>query len=74
MAATKVLRLIFKDQEDKNRAINVQDPDSEITSAQVEAVMDSIITKNVFQTMGGNLVSKVKAEIVEREVTEVYSS
>jgi len=74
VAVTKVLRLIFKDQEDRNRAVNIQDPQEALQSAEVEAVMDSIITKDVFQTMGGSLVSKVKAEIVEREVTEIYAS
>jgi len=74
MAATKVLRLIFKDQQDKSRAINVQDPDSEITSMEVEAVMDSVISRNVFTTAGGDLVSKVKAEIVEREVTNLFGA
>jgi len=72
MAATQVLRMVFKDAADKSRAINVQDPDSEITGLDVEAVMDSILTKNVFETAGGDLVSKVKAEIVERDVTTLY--
>ena len=36
---------------------------------EVEAVMDSIISRNIFTTTGGDLVSKVKAEVVEREVT-----
>jgi hypothetical protein len=72
MAATQVLRMVFKDAADKSRAINVQDPDPEITGLDVEAVMDSILTKNVFETAGGDLVSKVKAEIVERDVTTLY--
>jgi hypothetical protein len=69
MAATKVLRMIFKDATDKSRAVNVMDPDDEITAMEVEAVMDSIISRNIFDTAGGDLVSKYKAEVVEREVT-----
>ena len=72
MATTSVLRMVFLDATDKSRAINVQDPDPEITSMEVEAVMDSVISKNVFDTAGGDLVSKVKAEIVEREVTTLF--
>ena len=72
MATTSVLRMVFLDATDKSRAINVQDPDPEITSMEVEAVMDSVISRNVFDTAGGNLVSKVKAEIVEREVTTLF--
>jgi hypothetical protein len=69
MATTKVLRMVFMDATDRSRAINVQDPDDEITGMEVEAVMDSIISRNIFTTAGGDLVSKVKAEVVEREVT-----
>lgn len=72
MATTSVLRMVFLDATDKSRAINVQDPDPEITAMEVEAVMDSVISRNVFDTAGGNLVSKVKAEIVEREVTTLF--
>lgn len=72
MATTSVLRMVFLDATDKSRAINVQDPDPEITSMEVEAVMDSVISRNVFDTAGGDLVSKVKAEIVEREVTTLF--
>ncbi len=74
MATTTVLRMIFTDEEGRNRAINVQDPDPAITSSEVETVMDSVISKNVFSTTGGDLVGKVKAEIVEREVTSLYSN
>lgn len=72
MATTSVLRMVFLDATDKSRAINVQDPDPEITAMEVEAVMDSVISRNVFDTAGGDLVSKVKAEIVEREVTTLF--
>ena len=72
MATTKVLRMVFKDATDKSRALNVMDPDAEITSMEVEAVMDSVISRNIFTTAGGDLVSKVKAEVVEREVTTLF--
>ncbi len=72
MASTKVLRMVFLDEADKSRAINVQDPTAEITALEVEAVMDSVISKNVFDTAGGALVSKVKAEVVERDVTNIF--
>lgn len=74
MATTTVLRMVFEDQAGKSRAINVQDPDPEITGMEVEAVMDSVISRNVFDTAGGDLVSKVKAEVVEREVTSLYTN
>jgi hypothetical protein len=65
--------MVFSDQAGSSRAVNVQDPDIAVTGPQVEAVMDSIIAKNVFETAGGDLVGKVKAEIVERSVTSLYA-
>jgi hypothetical protein len=74
MAETKVLRMVFKDATDTSRAINVSDPADTIDAAGVGAVMDDIILKNIFDTAGGDLVSKVKAEIVERSVTDLELS
>ena len=65
---SETLRLVFRNAEDRLSAISLPDPDSELTGPQVEAVMDSIITKNIFQTTGGDLVSKVRAEVVSRTV------
>lgn len=65
---SEILRLVFRNAEDKLSAISLPDPDSELTGPQVSAVMDSIITKNIFQTTGGDLVSKVRAEVVSRTV------
>lgn len=66
MSAT--LQMIFSNTEGRNNTISVSDPDPELTSAEVEAVMDSIITKNVFVTSGGDLVAKVRAQVVTRTV------
>jgi len=46
----------------------VADPDPEITAMEVEAVMDSIISRNVFNTSGGDIESKVRAQVVSRTV------
>lgn len=66
MSAT--LQMIFSNAEGRNSTISVTDPDPEIIAAEVEAVMDSIITKNVFQTTGGDIVGKVRAQVVSRTV------
>ena len=62
------LQMIFSNVEGRNSTISVADPDSELTGVQVEAVMDSVLTRNVFNTSGGDLVSKVKAQVVSRTV------
>ncbi len=65
---SEILRLVFRNAEDRLSAISLADPAPELTGPQVSAVMDSIITKNIFQTTGGDLVSKVRAEVVSRIV------
>jgi len=64
----KTLRMIFKNAAGKNVSINLPDPDSEITAMEVEAVMDSVVSRNVFDTSGGDIESKVRSEVVARDV------
>ena len=39
--------------------------------AAIEAVMDTIITKNIFQNKGNDLVEKVNARILDYQSTDV---
>ncbi len=66
------LRLVFRNVANGLTAINVLDPAPAVTALEVETVMDSVLDKNVFVTSGGDLVSKVRAEVVSRTV-EVIS-
>lgn len=60
---TKVLAMHFKNASGKEITIQVNDPKADLTKAGVEAVMQNIITKNLFSTTGGDLVSIVDSEI-----------
>ncbi len=64
----QTLRLVFRNVEGRIVTVSMPDPDPEITPMAVDAVMDSILTRNVFITNGGDIDSKVRAEIVSREV------
>lgn len=64
----QTLRLVFRNMEGRIVTVSMPDPDPEITPMAVDAVMDSIISRNVFLTTGGDITSKVRAEIVSREV------
>ena len=66
MSAT--LQMIFSNTEGRNSTISVADPNPGLTEMEAETVMDSIITKNVFLTTGGELVDKVRAQVVTRTV------
>ena len=47
--------------------ISVTDPDTELTEPAVEAVMDTIVNTDAFTSNGGDIVSKVPAEIISRD-------
>ncbi len=66
MSAT--LQMIFSNTEGRNSTISVADVNPEIEAINVELVMDSIIDKNVFETTAGELVNKVRAQVVTRTV------
>ncbi|GAW93491.1 DUF2922 domain-containing protein [Calderihabitans maritimus] len=68
---TKRLEMIFQTAGGSRATIAVQDPLDTLTADQVKTVMDTIITKNVFQTRSGDLVGVIGARIVTREVNEL---
>lgn len=66
MSAT--LQMIFSNAENRNSTISVADADPELTALQVETVMDSIVSRNIFNTTGGDITGKVRSQIVSRTV------
>ena len=65
---TETLQMIFRNFDGRNTTISVSDPDPELTAVEVEGVMDSVVSKNIFQTSGGDIVDKVRAQVVSRAV------
>ena len=65
---TETLQMIFRNFDGRNTTISVSDPDPELTAQDVSDVMDLVVAHNVFQTTGGDIVSKVKAQVVSRAV------
>ncbi|MCL6560285.1 MAG: DUF2922 domain-containing protein [Firmicutes bacterium] len=69
----KSLEMVFQNAAGKNARISVADPKDNLTAAEVQAAMDAILAKNIFNTTGGDIVKAVSANIVSREVTELIS-
>jgi hypothetical protein len=76
----KKLYMQFADTEGNKKNIILNDPknlddgdyaDLAAQDAAIEAVMDAIISKNIFHNKGNDLVSKVNARIVEYQSTDV---
>lgn len=62
------LQMIFSNEDGRNTTMSVPDPDPTLTASEVETVMDSVISRNIFQTTGGDIIGKVRAQVVSRTV------
>ena len=65
----KTLLMTFINEEGTKTSISISAIRDDLTQAEVSAAMDVIVAKNIFQSSGGNLVSKYSAQITERTVT-----
>jgi len=69
---TQTLRMVFKNENGTNLTISLDNPRDNVTPAEIEAAMDTVIAKNVFLTGGGKLVSKQDVRIVDRTTNDLY--
>ena len=67
----KNLELLFRNTAGKNARISVQDPKEDLTTEEVQALMDNILDKNVYETPGGDLVEAVGARLIQKEVIQL---
>lgn len=67
----KVLEMHFRNETGKEVTILVNDPKEDLTAVAVNAVMQTIITKNIFSTTTGDLVQIVSAQIKSTDVAEL---
>ena len=66
------LKMVFKNQEGNKVLLSLEDPKSDLTTDQIQTVMNSIINKNVFSSTGGDLVSIYDIKIVNRTTNDLY--
>ena len=74
MAVTtnKVVRLTFTTAGGKTFSITIPDPREDLDKAQAEAVMDTIIQKNIFLTSSGALTGKRDIRVVDTTTNDLY--
>ncbi|SHH24378.1 DUF2922 domain-containing protein [Clostridium grantii] len=68
----KKLIMKFKDAAGATKSMTITDVKDGLTQASAEALMDVIITKNVFALGPDNLTLKEAASIVETTETELF--
>ena len=71
---TKVLELKFALSNNSSLTITLQKPKGDLTDAQINAAMNSIVASNCISRDGVTIVAKKQARFVERQVTEVTVS
>ena len=65
--STRQLTLVmtFKNTAGSNTNISLKGIRDNLSETEINAAMDAILTNNAFYSTGGDLVSKVKADIVD---------
>lgn len=64
------LSMVFLNASGDKVPLTISGVKSDITQAEVSALMDTIIAKDVFLYKGGSLVSKYSAQLIERQTTK----
>jgi len=64
--------MVFKNAGGSNVTFSLRNPKDDITASEVQGVMDTIIAKNIFSTTGGDLTSKVRAELIDTTETTLF--
>ena len=68
---SKTLVMNFLNAQGKKTAVRVNNVKDSLTDAEVMAAMDVIISKNIFESTGGDLKMKDSASIVDTNTTEL---
>jgi hypothetical protein len=67
----KTLQMVFQNQIGKNVSISVPEVREDVTEAEIKTLMQLIISKNIFESLGGDLITIMEANLVTREVQEL---
>ncbi len=71
---SKTLRLLFRDNGDRLRAVSIPDPVETPAEQDIVNIMDHIIAADLIKPNEATLTEKIRAEVVERTVDEVYEA
>ena len=70
METTKKLVMSFKSTLGRVVSISVDDPREDVTEAEIKAVMDMIVEKNIFTPNGADIVETIEAKVIVTDITE----
>lgn len=64
------LVMSFKNQDNKETTVTLKHIKSDLTEKDISDAMDIIVTSNLFLSSGGDLVSKSKAQLIDKTIQE----
>lgn len=64
------LVMSFKNQDNKETTVTLKHIKADITEKAISDAMDIIVTNNLFLSSGGDLVSKSKAQLIDKTIQE----
>lgn len=63
MSSDTDLDLIFKNAAGKKVILNIEEPKSGITKAEIDSAMEVVVNNNIFNTSGGDIVEAVQGRL-----------
>ena len=68
---TKTLQMIFWNVNNGRVTVSIAEPKDDVTGQEVQNAMEEIISQNIINTTGGDLVEVVGARVITRQVVEL---
>lgn len=68
---TTRLTMSFRNEADRTSSYTIEDPKEGISEAEVQAVMEDMIARNIFNTPGGDLKSIASARVTTTSVNQL---
>jgi hypothetical protein len=69
--ADRALVMTFINQLGSRATVTLPSVTVALNELEVSAAMDSIVSSNIFESAGGDLIAKHSAQITERNITEL---
>jgi hypothetical protein len=66
------LEMTFNNTAGTTSKISVDNPKTDLTAVEVQTGMASIVTANIFDSTGGDLISAKSARVVSTEINDLF--
>ena len=63
MSSDTDLDLVFRNAAGKKVTLNIEEPKSGVTKAEIDTAMQVVVSNNVFNTSGGDIVEAVEGRL-----------